>query len=216
MRVRYDSWIQKVCPSPKRYLAELAVRFGLRSGLDIGCGENSPLTPLRSRGFFSIGLDASPERIRSARNKGLHDDYICADICSFSLDSLGARPDVVVLSHLIEHLGREAGFELLRRVEQIAGRLVYVETPFGFVEPAYCTGDDFEWHRSGWFPWDFEARGYTVFGSGLRGLWASKLPEGLIRGTDRLCQRVVFRRPRWANAIAAIRYSSDDGRIRRV
>lgn len=208
------TWLQRVCPAPRRYVAELVTRFGLSSGLDIGCGENSLLAPLRPRGLFSVGLDASAECIRSARDRGLHDDYICGDIRAFPLDSVSPRPDVVVASHVIEHLSREEGFELLVRVEQLAGRLVYVETPYGFVEPGHYTGGAFERHRSGWFPWDFEARGYTVFGSGVRRLRESGLPGGFIRWVDRLCQWAIFRRPGWAGTIAAIRYCDADGRIR--
>jgi hypothetical protein len=220
MIVPYDSWIQRVCPTPKRYLAQLVMRFGLKTGLDIGCGESSPLTPLRAHGFRSIGVDASSERIENAKRRDLHDDYYCADIRTFPLGSLPPL-DVVVMSHVIEHLNREEALNLLRTVEQSARRLVYVETPRGFVEPGYYDGNVLQRHLSGWFPWDFEGRGYTVFGSGLgwrRGpqAGASILPELLIRWTERLCQRFVFRRPGWGSVIAAIRYQDEDGNIRRI
>jgi hypothetical protein len=219
--VSYDSWIQRVCPAPWRYLAQLAERFDLKTGLDIGCGESSPLTPLRARGFRSIGLDASPERLESARRKGQHDDYFCADILKFPLDSLPPI-DVVVMSHVIEHLGREEGLELLQVAERLARRLIYVETPLGFMEQYHCyDGDSLQQHRSGWFPWDFEARGYTVFGNGLRLLRPrhgrrKPLPEGVSRWADHLCQWLVFRRPRWSFSIAAIRYQDEHGNLLRL
>jgi hypothetical protein len=218
MVVAYDSWMQKVCPAPRRYLAQLIIRFDLKTGLDIGCGESSPLTPVRARGFRSIGIDASPERIESSRRSGAHDEYYCADIRSFALDSLPPI-DVVVMSDVIEHLSREEGLELLQVAERLAKRLVYVETPLGFMEQFHCyDGDSLQQHRSGWFPWDFEGRGYTVFGSGLGWLRARHgrsrpLPETVVRWTGRLCQWLVFRRPRWGSAIAAIRYRDKLGNI---
>ena len=220
MVVPYDSWIQRVCPAPRRHLAQLVLRFGLKTGLDIGCGETSPLAPLRARGFRSIGIDASPECIERARRKGLHDDYYCADIRTFPLRSL-APIEVVVMSHVIEHFSRDEGLNLLREAEQLAGRLLYVETPHGFVEPAYYDGDPFQRHRSGWFPWDFEARGYSVFGSGLAFLrppqgGSRALPEGAIRWAERLSQLFVFRRPGWCSTLAAIRYQDEHGNIRRL
>jgi hypothetical protein len=200
-------------------LAQLVVRFGLKTGLDIGCGENSPLAPLRARGFRSIGIDASPDRVESARRKGEHDEYHCGDIRTFPLRSIPPI-DVVVMSHLIEHLSREQGLDLLQVAEQLAQRLVYVETPRGFMEQLHCyDGDLLQQHCSGWFPWDFEGRGYTVFGSGLGWLRArdgrsSALPEAVTRWTERLCQRLVFRRPGWGFVIAAIRYRDEHGNIR--
>jgi hypothetical protein len=219
--VAYNSWIQRVCPAPRRYLAQLVVRFGLKTGLDVGCGESSPLTPLRKNGFRSIGLDASPERLENARRRSEHDEYYCADILTFPLDSL-PPVDVVVMSHVIEHLSREDGLRLLQVAERFARRLIYVETPRGFMEQLDCLqGDLLQEHRSGWFPWDFEARGYMVFGSGLgllrpRHGRPSALPESLTRWTGRLAQAVVFRNPQWSSAIAAIQYRDEQGNIRTI
>jgi hypothetical protein len=201
-------------------LAQLVVRLGLKTGLDIGCSSSSPLTPLRAHGFHSIGIDASPERLEVARRIGQHDEYHCADLRTFAFQSI-PRIDVVVMSHVIEHLSREDGLNLLQIAERQASRLVYVETPRGFREYTDPAVDLLQQHRSGWFAWDFEGRGYTVFGGGLSCLRArdglSKvLPQAVTLSVERLFQFWVFRRPQWSNVIAAIRHTDEQGIIRSV
>ena len=123
-----ESLIECVCPSPRRYVQRLVRLHGLKDGLDIGCGESSLLTPLRSQGFRSAGIDGSPEMLASARERNLHDDYILADFRTHKFD----RPfDVVVLSHVIEHFTRDEGLEALRRIEGLARHLICATSRVG-------------------------------------------------------------------------------------
>jgi len=213
-----ESLIECVCPSPRRYVQRLVRLHGLKDGLDIGCGESSLLTPLRSQGFRSAGIDGSPEMLASARERNLHDDYILADFRTHKFD----RPfDVVVLSHVIEHFTRDEGLEALRRIEGLARHLVYVETPHGFLEQHALRGNPYMRHFSGWFTHDFESRGYSVFGSGVRGLKYSffagnSLWAALVNAADRSTRRLVYHCPSWANTISAIRYIDGEGNWRRV
>jgi SAM-dependent methyltransferase len=214
--VGFDSWIQRVSPSPRRLLQSLVVRLDLKTGLDIGCSDNSPLTPLRKFGFHSTGLDVHPSSLENAKRQHLHDQYICADVRRMPADN---QFDVVVASHLIEHLPRDDGPALLAKMEQLATRLVYVETPFGFLEQPAHSENPFQRHLSGWFPLDFQSRGYSVFGLGLGRLRGVRgrprvLPEVMVRNTERALQWLVFRHPRHAHAIAEIRYTDQHGNIR--
>jgi hypothetical protein len=73
-------------------------------------------------------------------------------------------------------------------------------------------------HRSGWFPWDLEARGYSVFGMGIRS-WhpPSRACFGsgkLLRTIDRSFQWAIYRRPSSAATIAGIRYVDSGGSLR--
>jgi hypothetical protein len=196
----------------------LILERGLATGLDIGCGESSLLTPLRAYGFHSVGLDAWPEQIERSRALGLHDDYVIGDIRTLTPD----RPfDVVVLNHVIEHLPRDQGVELLQRVESLARRMVVVGTPNGFLEQTALDGNPFQRHFSGWFPHDFEARGYTVFGGGLRCLRgpagrAKYLPERSVRLAERLTAWWVHRHPRTAHSLTAVRYQEENGCLRQL
>lgn len=208
--------VQAICPSPKRNLQRLILRLGLKTGLDIGCGSGSLLTAVRSATFRSTGIDASPECIERCRSADIHDEYICADFRTMPLDRTF---DVVVLSHVIEHFTRDEGMDVLRCVEALAKHLVYVETPFGFLEQTDYDGNPFQRHLSGWFPADFRARGYTVFGSGPRGLTRPMgkprfLPGPMVRTIGRCAQWFYFRRPERASTIAAIRYTDEYGNIR--
>jgi len=211
------AWVQLVCPAPKRYLQELIRTNDLRTGLDIGCGEGSPLASLRATAFRSTGIDISSENLAASRDRNTHDEYILGDFRSAKLDG---KFDVVVLSHVIEHFTRDEGEKVLRRAESLAQRLVYVETPNGFLEQLATAQNPFEQHLSGWFPHDFEARGYTVFGSGPYFLRNRLISGGTIPGhlaalIGRALQRWYFRRPTHAAIIAAIRLVDERGNIRR-
>jgi hypothetical protein len=211
----FKRWVQKICPAPRRYLQALILRHGFRTGLDVGCGEYSPLSSLRTYGFRSVGTDVSPTRLEVSRTRGLHDDYVLGDVRRVLFDE---KFDVVVLSHLIEHLSREEGMDLLRRAESLASRVVYVETPNGFREQPDLNGDPAQRHLSGWFPHDFEGRGYSVLGSGIKGLrgiaGAARLfPETVVRFLERSLQWYVFRRPRLAGSLSAILLKDERGNL---
>lgn len=210
--------IQFLCPVPKRHLQELILKHGLKTGLDIGCGEGSPLTSLREFGFKSTGIDIDAASVERARAKGVHDDYIEGDFMTMKLEQAF---DVVVLSHVIEHFDRDTGWRVLQRMEQISRHLVYVETPNGFLEQTDYDGNLFMRHLSGWFPHDFSSRGYAVYGSGPKWLCAPVerkrlMPSSLRRFISRLLQRHYFRRPSKAGIIAGFRFVDDAGNLRIV
>ncbi len=211
--------IQAICPAPKRYLQQLIIRFGLKTGLDIGCGVGSPLTSLRRiAGFKSVAIDADQAAIDFSRTRNLHDEYILGSFLSARFSN---RFDVVVMSHVIEHFDRDNGMEVLRKAEDLANHLVYVETPFGFWEQIDNGGNPWQRHRSGWFPHDFESRGYSVFGAGLQifGRLSHSSNWGVretVRLVDRGTQWIVFRRPQIAREIAAMRYLDAAGNTRAI
>jgi hypothetical protein len=206
-------WIQRLCPAPNRLVQQLILEKGLKNGLDIGCGEHSLLTPLRAYGFHSTGLDIWPDMIEEARLHNRHDDYILGDVRTAAFDR---KFDVVVLNHVIEHLPRDEGMGLLRRLETISTKMLVIGTPNGFLEQTAYDGNPFQRHLSGWFPGDFESRGYTVFGSGLRCLRGPEgrsrwLPRTCVRTIDRLLAWYLLRRPRASFSILAVRYLDENG-----
>jgi SAM-dependent methyltransferase len=212
-----DSWIQRFCPSPRRFVQSLVLRELLQTGLDVGCNTNSLLSPLRGRnGFRSTGVDAYEPALDEARRLGLHDEYIHADIRSLPASS---QFDIVVASHVLEHIPRDDASSVLRKLELLARRILYIETPLGFLEQTAHDGNPFQRHLSGWFPTDFEARGYTVFGLGIQWLRgpqgrARHGNEAMVRFVERGAQWMVFRRPLMAHAIAGIRYIDRSGDVR--
>jgi SAM-dependent methyltransferase len=213
----FNPWIQRLCPSPRRYAQELIIRHNLKTGLDIGCGENSMLTPLRRFGFRSTGVDGSEMMLASARERNLHDEYILGDFLKLNLSR---QFDVVVMTHVLEHFTREEGLKLLDELETIASRLLYIETPHGFVEQGELDGNLFQRHRSGWHPRDFEARGYSTFGSSPRIRrpigQRQALPEFLLRFVERAMRWYYFRRPGKSGDVAAIRLVDENNRVCKV
>ncbi len=209
---------QIVSPVPARLMQRLVIENDLRTGVDIGCGESSVLKPLRSERFRSIGLDAFPSTIESCRAKNTHDDYICAD---FLKQDINEQFDVVVLNHVIEHFDRDTGMEVIRRLEKMARRLIYIGTPTGFIEQMGYGGNPFQRHLSGWFPHDFESRGYNVFGCGpklFRGVQGRPryLPHKVVVFIERATRWYYFRRPAGTSQFCAIKYIDAEGNVRQI
>lgn len=206
-----------ICPSPKRHLINLIKAQGLKTGLDVGCGETSVLSQLRGGGFRTTGVDGCSAMIESARARGLHDDYVLGDVRECATGAY----DVVVMSHVIEHFPRDEAVSLLGKIEQIARHIIYIETPNGFVEQGALADNPLQRHYSGWFPHDFEGRGYTVLGVGLRNpkyeaFGGSRCWKAMVRSLERLTRALVFRRPQHAGTLAAIRLVDAQGNVRRV
>jgi len=152
------------------YTRRLVESGECKLALDIGCGNSSPLSALRPR-ISTIGVDAYPEAIEIARKKGLHDQYIIADILKEDPESLlkhsqiSGKCDIVGLYGVIEHLPKRLSYDLLERCEKLTSKYIIVETPHGFVEQGPEFGNEFQRHLSGWFIHDFEGLGYKVYGA---------------------------------------------------
>jgi hypothetical protein len=211
--------IQRICPAPKRFLQKLVLEHKLTTGLDAGFGSGSPLVPLRRVGLRVTGLDASAEALKRAEATGILDECILGDFLSHDFGD--RKFDVVVLSHVIEHFPRDVGLDVLRKAESLASRILYIETPHGFLEQLMKDGNPYQRHLSGWFPHDFQSRGFTVFGSGSKILTGSNgqprlFPKLFVRLLQRSLQWYFFRRPNRAATIAAIRFTERDGTPRQI
>jgi len=65
--------------------------------------------------------------------------------------------DLALFIDVIEHLEKPDAYRVLDQLLARAKK-VLIATPLGF-RPQEVPGMPFETHRSGWFPWDFGARG---------------------------------------------------------
>jgi len=213
-----SSLIEALFPAPKRFFQRIIIEQDLRSGLDIGCGRDSILTGVRSSRFKSTGMDVSQRSIDISKSLDRHDSYIVGDFMS---EGFSDQFDVVVLSHVIEHFEYAEAQRVLQRIEKIARRAIYIETPYGFLEQCCYDENVFQRHLSGWFPHDFINRGYSVFGSGVRGLTGPMgfprfFPGPIVQNINRSLQWFYFRRPQYASTISAIRYIDSIGNLRSV
>jgi hypothetical protein len=214
----FASFVQRFAPAPTRLVQQLIIEKNLRTGVDIGCGEFSILSPMRSSTFRTTGLDAFEATIDKCKAANTHDDYICANFLETRIEQ---QFDVVVLNHVIEHFDRDTGFEVLRRLEAMAKRLIYIGTPNGFKEQMGYGGNKFQRHLSGWFTEDFEARGYNVFGFGPRALRGVQgvpkyFPEPMVRLIERSTRWYYYRRPKGSSGLGAIKYIDEDGNVRQL
>jgi len=74
--------------------------------------------------------------------------------------------DLVLLLDIVEHLEKDDSLKLIGMAEQIARVAVIVETPKGYVPQNIDIwgwgGHEYQTHRSGWEPAEFEKLGYSV------------------------------------------------------
>jgi len=141
---------------------------GCRSVVDVGCGVASPLAAL-DLAAFTIGLDRCLPDLHRAKSAATHRALVCAD--ASTVDDLFAprSVDAVVALDVIEHLERDAGLALVRRLERIARRRVVVFTPNGFVPQPGTAENPWQEHRAGFSVDDMRRLGYRV--RGIHGLW---------------------------------------------
>ncbi len=190
------------------FTAQLVDTGEVKTALDIGCGTHSHLSPFRP-GVQTTGLDAHAEAIDLARQRGVHDHYIQADILS---DDIDATFDLVTLYGLIEHLPKAKGLELLDYVERLSTKFILLETPHGYVPQGPEFGNELQRHRSGWFIHEFVGRGYTVHGTTgtryLRGYMAGpkcNLPGCLLLDEALTLLLRINRKPKHAFNLVAIK-----------
>jgi 2-polyprenyl-3-methyl-5-hydroxy-6-metoxy-1,4-benzoquinol methylase len=156
-------------PSAADYTAMLLETSEVSTALDVGCGVKSPLTAFRPR-IRTVGVDAHPPAVEAARLANVHDAYVTADILKDGLEAAvaancGENFDLVTLYDVIEHLPKRRGCEIVELCEQISNKYILIQTPNGFVEQGPEYGNEFQRHRSGWFPQDLVGLGYTVYGT---------------------------------------------------
>jgi hypothetical protein len=155
-------------PRAARYVRRVAAACEPGAfAMDIGCGANSALPAMAPQLRF-IGIDNDSQSLDAARESSNYAVLIDADIRDTQrIDAAlaGRRPQLICLLHVIEHLPRRDGFELLEWAEAATSRFVLLETPNRFQPQGPEYGNQAQRHLSGWFPHDFEALGYTVRGT---------------------------------------------------
>lgn len=103
--------------------------------LDIGCGGRGTMYP----GFVGVDIHRVPKEPRTPGEK-----YISLDFINSELPWEENSVDEIVCFHMIEHVSREEGIELLRRIKYLLkpGKKAYVSCPDTrlFIEK-YVIGD---------------------------------------------------------------------------
>jgi predicted TPR repeat methyltransferase len=179
--------------------------------LDVGCGSDSPIGRFDRRPRFVVGVDIFETSIERSRARGIHDDYVTADVLTIG-DIFEANSfDACVAFDVLEHLDHQDAIKLLAAMERIARRRVVVLTPNGFVEQDEYEGNPWQRHRSYWSASMLRDLGFDVHGlHGLRGVRGDraeihKRPVSLWRLVSDVSQPIVYRYPRLAFHLLAVK-----------
>lgn len=161
---------------PWSYYGLVVNRLGKRktSLLDVGCGDGGLMSTLNDKRKYEVtGVDIFGPDLERARKTGAYKRLVKSDIrkMKFKDDSF----DVVFSAHVVEHLMKKDGLQLLKKMEEIAREKVIIITPIGKKrEQEAHSGNKYQEHKSGWLPKDFSKKGYEVTGQGLRVYYENK------------------------------------------
>jgi len=147
----------------------------MKTVLDVGCGDKSPLAKIK-KNFRSFGIDAHKPSILKSRIAKIHNFYKIGDI--LKLDSF-FKPksfDAVIALDVIEHFKKKDALKLIHSMEKIAKKKVLIATPHGFAKQSAYDGNPYQEHKSGWNASDFKKMGYTI--RGMRGFKFIRGGEG--------------------------------------
>jgi len=177
------------------------------SVLDLGCGSNSPIQNCNIP--FSVGVDVFETYLKEGQEKGIHNQYIKGDIRKIDLKPKSF--DAVIALDVLEHLSKEEGYELLKKMERWARKKVIIFTPNGYVYQDGYDNNPFQEHKSGWGVKELEELGFKVFGINgwkkLRGYKASikYKPSFLWERISDLTQKITYYYPKLAFQLFAVK-----------
>ena len=166
---RFLPGLRSFLPLPSWWIIQRHLEPGERSLLDVGCGRGGPIELIRKkRRLFSVGADIFRPYLLQCRAAGVHDELVCCDV---RLLPFGPGTfDIVLCSEVLEHLPRHEAEQVIAEMEGIARRQVIITAPTGRCHQDEYDGNPYQAHHSAWMPEDFRQLGYTVRGTGLRGL----------------------------------------------
>lgn len=139
---------------------------GCKTVLDVGCGEDSPLSRIKKT-FTSEGIDIYKPSLKKSKRKKNHDFYKTGNILFLRKHYKDKQFDAVISLDVVEHLNKDKALCLINDMEKIAKKKIIILTPNGFQHQDHLEGNPFQEHKSGWSTLDFQRLGYTV--RGLRG-----------------------------------------------
>lgn len=164
--------------------------------LDLGCGQGKPMEmiKLRMKVKFSVGVDLFKPYIDQARKKKIHNEYVIKDIRKVNFKNKSF--DVVMASHVLEHMNEKDAWKVLENMERMAKKQVIIGTPIGAHYHPAEDGNIWQLHKSFFAPDEFEKRGYKIKKYGWKWLLGDK---GIVHKTN----NDVFRKILYVFNIAA-------------
>ena len=133
-----------ICKAANIERAWAAAGTAMPRVVEIGCGEGAVADRLAGLQFFSeyVGFDLSPSGVEEAKSRQIADAHFEL-VTGSSLPAADDSADVVILTHVVEHL--EHPRELIAEARRIAPWLI-VEVP---LEMHSRTPHDYDWNPVG-------------------------------------------------------------------
>jgi hypothetical protein len=143
------------------YLTKVVGNTG-NSLIDFGCGWGDPAEVLQSRKKrHAVGVDIYDKYLEFLKNRHIYDRLLLADISKYRRKE---KYDIVLCSHVLEHLPKVVGQKLIKYFESIAIQKIVLTMPVGELPQHKFDGNKHQKHLSKWFPQDLIHRGYRVYG----------------------------------------------------
>lgn len=144
---------------------------GYQSILDVGCGVDSPVQYL-PKSMRRVGVDVYAPAIEASKRRGIHDEYFEMNIDNIDQQFAEGSFDCALASDVIEHVTKEQGLALIKKMEYVAKYKVIIYTPRGFIPQDEHDGNPWQKHLSGWEVAEMRDRGYRIIGmNGLKCIW---------------------------------------------
>lgn len=135
--------------------------------LDLGCGSNSPIQYCNVP--FSVGVELFEPYLRESKKKGLHNEYIKANITKIEFKPKSF--DAIICVEVLEHLTKKEGYKLIKKMEKWARKKIIITTPHGYSYQDTFDNNSLQKHISGWSSNELKNLGFKIYGvGGLRGL----------------------------------------------
>ena len=126
--------------------------------LDVGCSDGRGSETLSRR--RADGVDIYRPALRSARRDGRRTRVVQADVRS--LPYRDGAYDAVIALDVVEHFTKPDALGVIAELERVAGQLVVIVTPRGFLPQPGSTEEPWQEHRCGFEVDELEASGYRV------------------------------------------------------
>lgn len=135
--------------------------------LDVGCGTGTQIEIINTDNKYQVtGIDIYEPYIKECKKKGIYKKVIKGDARKMNFPKKSF--DVVICFHVIEHMTKNEGFAIIKKLETIARKRVVLALPIGHLHQEAFDENKHQEHKSAWYPNYFKMRGYTVVGQGLR------------------------------------------------